>query len=161
MSATEDKDLIKLHEGFRFFSYLLLILSLYLNQRSYLEIKGVQIPEFSPLVDKLQELKFLSAIYLSKSVCLFFLMVTCIGTKAAKERKLTVSKIIVQVFSGLILYWGSLLFFERFPMWYIVQSFSGFVLLNISFDNLSKLINVNLMKDRFNIENESFLQRRI
>ena len=37
-------------------------------------------------------------------------------------------------------------------------SFAGFVLLNIGFDNISKLINVNLMKDRFNIENESFPQ---
>ena len=159
MSATEDKDLIKLHEGFRFFSYLLLILSLYLNQRSYLESKGVLIPEFTPLVDKLLQMRFLSGIYPSKTVCLFFLMVTCIGTKAAKERELKVSKIVVQVLAGLIFYWGSLLLAEWSPLWYILSSFTGFVILNIGFDNVSKLINVNLMKDRFNIENESFLQQ--
>jgi len=159
MSATEDKDLIKLHEGFRFFSYLLLILSLYLNQRSYLESKGVLIPEFLPLVDKLLHMRFLSGIYPSKTVCLFFLMVTCIGTKAAKERELKASKIVVQVLGGLIFYWGSLLLAEWSPPWYILSSFTGFVILNIGFDNISKLINVNLMKDRFNVENESFLQQ--
>jgi len=159
MSATEDKDLIRLHEGFRFFSYLLLILSLYLNQLSYLESKGILIPEFTPLVDKLLQLRFLSGIYPSKTVCLFFLMVTCIGTKAAKERELKVSTIVAQVLAGLIFYWGSLLLSVRSPLWYILSSFTGFVILNIGFDNISKLINVNLMNDRFNIENESFLQQ--
>jgi len=159
MSVTEDKDLIRLHEGFRFFSYLLLILSLYLNQRSYLEGNGILIPEFTPLVDKLLQMRFLSGIYPSKTVCLFFLMVTCIGTKAAKERELKVSTIVAQVLAGLILYWGSLLFSVWSPFWYILSSFTGFVILNIGFDNISKLINVNLMKDRFNIENESFLQQ--
>jgi hypothetical protein len=38
--------------------------------------------------------------------------------------------------------------------------FFGFVILNIGFDNISKLINVNLMKDRFNEENESFPQEK-
>ncbi|NEW81687.1 MAG: type IV secretory system conjugative DNA transfer family protein [Mariniphaga sp.] len=159
MSTTEDKDLIKLHEGFRFFSYLLLILSLYLNQRGYLESKGILIPEFSPLVDKLLQMRFLSGIYPSKTVCLFFLMVTCIGTKAAKERELKVSKIVIQVLAGLIFYWGSVLLSEWSPLWYILCSFTGFIILNIGFDNISKLINVNLMKDRFNVENESFLQQ--
>src|SRR5665647_3805845 len=159
MSATEDKDLIKLHEGFRFFSYLLLILSLYLNQRNYLESKGFLILEFTPLVDKLLQMRFLSGIYPSKMVCLFFLMVTCIGTKAAKERELKVSTIVAQVLLGMMFYWGSLLLSVWFPLWYILSSFTGFVILNIGFDNISKLINVNLMKDRFNIENESFLQQ--
>lgn len=159
MSTTEDKELIRLHEGFRFFCYLLLIVSLFLNERSYLEQKGILITPFSPLVDKLSQLRFLSGIVRSKTVCLFFLMVTCIGTRSAKERELTVGVIVAQVISGLILYWGSLLFLDTYPLWYILLSFSGFVLLNLSFDNISKLINVNLMKDRFNIENESFLQQ--
>ena len=159
MSPAEDKELVRLHEGFRFFSYLLLIVSLYLNERSYLEHKGILIPQVSPLVDKLSQLRFLSGIVLSKTVCLFFLMVTCIGTRSAKERELTVTVIVTQVISGMILYWGSLLFLDWYPLWYILLSFAGFVLLNLSFDNISKLINVNLMKDRFNIENESFLQQ--
>ena len=103
---------------------------------------------------------FLAKTVLSKTVCLVFLVITCIGTKAKKDRDLKVSTIVVQVVSGLILYWGSLLLFEKYPPAYLIITFFGFVILNVGFDNLSKLINVNLMKDRFNWENESFPQEQ-
>ena len=161
MSVTEGRELEKLHEGFRFFSYLLLFLSLYLNQFGYFTAHGIHIPAFYPLVAKLQNLGFLANIYKSKTVCLVFLAITCIGTKANKDRELTVSVIVWQVTAGLVLYWGSLILFESFPSAYLVITFAGFVLLNIGFDNVSKLININLMKDRFNVTNESFPQEQI
>ncbi|WP_430973774.1 YWFCY domain-containing protein [Sunxiuqinia rutila] len=154
----EPHDLVKLHEGFRFFSYLLLILSLYVGSIGYFTRQGLVIPEFSPLLEKLQGLQFLSDVQLSKLVCLVFLAITCIGTKAHKDRELAVPVVVRQVVVGLLVYWGSLLFWDWYPLTYMGLSFVGFVLLNIGFDNISKLINVNLMKDRFNIENESFPQ---
>ncbi|KOH44586.1 YWFCY domain-containing protein [Sunxiuqinia dokdonensis] len=154
----EPHELVKLHEGFRFFSYLLLILSLYITGIGYFARLGIVIPEFTPLLEKLQRLQFLSDVYLSKLVCLVFLAITCMGTKAHKDRELAVPVIVRQVVAGLVLYWGSLLVFTSYPLAYLLLSFVGFVLLNIGFDNISKLINVNLMKDRFNIENESFPQ---
>lgn len=154
----EPHDLVKLHEGFRFFSYLLLILSLYVGSIGYFTRQGLVIPEFSPLLEKLQGLQFLSDVQLSKLVCLVFLAITCIGTKAHKDRELAVPVVVRQVVFGLLVYWGSLLFWDWYPLTYMGLSFAGFVLLNIGFDNISKLINVNLMKDRFNIENESFPQ---
>ena len=161
MSMTEGRELEKLHEGFRFFSYLLLFLSLYLNRLDYFTAHGICIPAFNPLVAKLQNLGFLANVYKSKTVCLVFLAITCIGTKAHKDRELTVSAIVWQVVAGLILYWGSLILFESFPSVYLAFTFAGFVLLNIGFDNISKLINVNLMKDRFNVQNESFPQEEV
>jgi hypothetical protein len=160
MSMTEDRDLEKLHEGFRFFSYLLLFLSMYLNQLGYFTANGIYIPAFHQLVMKLQNLGFLANVYQSKTVCVIFLAITCVGTKAHKDRELTVSSIIFQVLAGLILYWGSLILFKSYPATYLTLTFFGFVLLNIGFDNISKLINVNLMKDRFNVENESFPQEQ-
>ena len=161
MSMTEGRELEKLHEGFRFFSYLLLFLSMYLNQLSYFTAHGIHIPAFNPLVVKLQNLTFLVSVYKSKTVCLVFLAITCVGTKAHKDRELTVSTIVGQVIAGLILYWGSLILFKSYPVSYLTLTFFGFVLLNIGFDNISKLINVNLMKDRFNVENESFPQEEV
>ncbi len=35
------------------------------------------------------------------------------------------------------------------------MSFVGCIMMNISFDNVSKIVKNNLMKDRFNVENES------
>jgi hypothetical protein len=154
----ESHELVKLHEGFRFFSYVLLFTSLYLNQLNYFVQKGIQIPAFQSVIEKMQNLKFVASLYPSKVVCLVFLAITCIGTKAHKDRELLVSTIIGQTIAGLILYWGSLVVFKSFPAVYLGLTFAGFVLLNIGFDNISKLINVNLMKDRFNVENESFPQ---
>ena len=158
--SNESRELEKLHEGFRFFSYLLLFLSLYLTQIHFFKAKGFYIPEFAVLIEKIKRMDFLAKTVLSKTVCLVFLAITCIGTKAKKDRDLKVSTIVLQVVSGLILYWGSLLLFEKYPPAYLILTFSGFVILNVGFDNLSKLINVNLMKDRFNWENESFPQEQ-
>ncbi|BBE16304.1 mobilization protein BF0133 [Aquipluma nitroreducens] len=157
----ESHELVKLHEGFRFFSYLLLFLSMYLNQLGYFILHGIDIPAFHPLVAKMQNLTFLANVYKSKTVCLVFLAITCVGTKAHKDRELAVSTIVGQVIAGLILYWGSLILFKSYPVSYLTLTFFGFVLLNIGFDNISKLINVNLMKDRFNVENESFPQEEV
>jgi len=157
----EPNELVKLHEGFRFFCYLLLILSLYVGSIGYFTRQGLVIPEFGPLLEKLQRMHFLSDRYQSKIVCLVFLAITCLGTRAHKDRELAVAVIVRQVLAGMILYWGSLLLFDRYTSAYVALSFIGFVLLNIGFDNISKLINVNLMKDRFNIENESFPQEEL
>ncbi len=157
---SESRELTRLHEGFRFFSYLLLFLTLYINQIHFFKEKGFYIPEFAEVTEKLMGMEFLAKVHLSKTVCLVFLAITCVGTKATKDRDLKVSSIVVQVVFGLILYWGSLLIFDRYIPAYLISSFFGFVILNVGFDNISKLINVNLMKDRFNWENESFPQEQ-
>jgi len=154
----EPRELIRLHEGFRFFSYLLLLLSMYISCFSFFAAHGICIPQFAPLLEKISQLAFLSGVYRSKAVCLIFLAVTCVGTKACKDRELTAPVIVRQVMAGMILYWGSLVVYRPYPVLYLVLTFTGFVILNIGFDNISKLISVNLMKDRFNVENESFPQ---
>lgn len=155
----ESRELQRLHEGFRFFSYLLLFVALYISQLPFFIEKGLYIPEFSAVTEKLIRIQFLENTVLAKTVCLVFLVTTCIGTKARKDRDLKVSNIVIQVLIGLVMYWGSLLVFST-SLFYLLLSFFGFVLLNIGFDNVSKLINVNLMKDRFNLENESFPQEQ-
>ncbi|WP_321346117.1 type IV secretory system conjugative DNA transfer family protein [uncultured Draconibacterium sp.] len=155
----ESRELQRLHEGFRFFSYLLLFVALYISQLPFFIEKGLYIPEFSAVTEKLIRIQFLENTVLAKTVCLVFLVTTCIGTKARKDRDLEVSNIVIQVLIGLVMYWGSLLVFST-SLVYLLLSFFGFVLLNIGFDNVSKLINVNLMKDRFNLENESFPQEQ-
>ena len=154
----EPNELRRLHEGFRFFSYLLLFLTLYIQQVAFFQKQGWYIPEFEPLLNKLLHIGFLNRVVQAKAVCLGFLVITCVGTKAKKDRDLKVSTIVAQGLTGLPLYWGSLLVIETVALAYLLLSFFGFVILNLAFDNLSKLINVNLMKDRFNEENESFPQ---
>lgn len=155
----ESPELKRMHEGFRFFSYLLLFVTLYISQIRFFAGEGFYIPEFAAVTEKIIRIRFLGDTVLAKAVCLAFLSITCIGTKAKKDRDLKVSNIVVQIIMGSILFWGSLLVFKT-PMVYLLFSFFGFVMLNIGLDNISKLINVNLMKDRFNLENESFPQEQ-
>jgi hypothetical protein len=154
----ESRELVRLHEGFRFFCYLLLLLSLYLIQINFFRSQGLYITELDGIIAKLQKLPLLVHPLYSKAVCMGFLMITCIGTKAKKDRDLEVSRLLYQLAFGILLYWGSLFLKDKQAGLYLLFSFWGFVVLNISFDNISKLINVNLMKDRFNRENESFKQ---
>lgn len=122
--------------------------------------KELYLPALGTFLGKLMQLKFLGHLVISKAVCMVFLAITCIGTKAKKDRDLEVSTIVIQVIAGTILYWGSILVLPVTVPAYLILSFAGFVILNIGFDNVSKLINVNLMKDRFNMENESFPQEQ-
>jgi len=44
------------------------------------------------------------------------------------------------------------------PLWYILSSLTGFLILNIGFGNISKINNVNYIKSRYNVGDERFLQ---
>lgn len=119
----ESRELVKMHEGFRFFSYLLLILSLYLNQIQYFKNMGIYLIEFEGLITKLKHLDFIAFPVYSKTVCIGFLMITCIGTKAKKDRELKVSALLYQLLFGLSLYWGSLLILKWQAGLYLLFSF--------------------------------------
>lgn len=98
-------------------------------------------------------------------------MVTCIGTRSKKDLELDPTKqIIFPLIFGFIMFFGSIcfLFFkekgetslEWYNIAYIILSIIGATLINSALDNISKRIKSNFMKDRFNIENESFEQSK-
>jgi hypothetical protein len=111
-----------------------------------------------------------SNIFYSKLFILGVIIITSIGTKAKKNINFDpVKHITVPLFVGLILFFGSIIFLNirNSPLvteWqniaYIATSFCGAMLINVALDNISKQIKSGFMKDRFNIENESFAQTR-
>jgi len=161
MSPTEGTQLVRLHEAFRFISYVLLFLSLYLTCINYFVAQDFYLRGLEFVFDKLMQLSFLSKIIPSKLVTLGVLLITCMGTKAQKQPELKVSALVLQILSGLTIYWGSLWFLPEHTLSYITSAIVSFVMLNVGFDNVSKLISVNLMKDRFNTGNESFFQDEV
>ena len=82
----ESRELQRLHEGFRFFSYLILFLTLYIDQLVWFREQGLYIPEFSMVLEKILQIEFLANTLWAKTVCIAFLAITCIGTKAKKDR---------------------------------------------------------------------------
>lgn len=101
---------------------------------------------------------------------LFLLMVSSVGTKPKKKLDIHLSKhVLLPIALGLALFFGSLYFYAaemEFPIdrlsdyeiVFIIMTFVGAVVLNIGFDNISKIIRIGFMKDKFNVENESFSQ---
>ena len=56
----ESRELQRLHEGFRFFSYLILFLTVYIDQLVWFREQGLYIPEFSMVLEKILEFEILA-----------------------------------------------------------------------------------------------------
>ena len=104
-------------------------------------------------------------------ICTFILIcITCIGTRNKKKLEFNVKKqVILPLAFGLALIVTSIwLFYNPMEMrlytlplniiLYMIASLIGVILIHISFDNISKFLKEGLLKDRFNLENESFEQ---
>jgi hypothetical protein len=109
----------------------------------------------------------------SKLLTFFLILIVCVGTKARKDVDLqTTRHIMVPLILGFLLFFGALFIFQydaqsrifkslsMIDVVYMMSSFLGAMLIHISMDNVSKRIKSNLLKDRFNVENESFEQSR-
>lgn len=104
-------------------------------------------------------------------ICTFILIcITCIGTRNKKKLEFNSKKqVILPLAFGLALIGTSIWLFNN-PMemrlytlplniiLYMIASLIGVILIHISFDNISKFLKEGLLKDRFNLENESFEQ---
>ena len=104
-------------------------------------------------------------------ICTFILIcITCIGTRNKKKLEFNAKKqVILPLAFGLVLIGTSIWLFNN-PMemrlytlplniiLYMIASLIGVILIHISFDNISKFLKEGLLKDRFNLENESFEQ---
>lgn len=159
----ESKELKNLYTFLQGFVYLLLILELLL----YVHIS---LGRIDVILLKIGKLAIYKNIFYCKLFTMFLLMVVCIGTKAKKNLELDPLKhIALPLFFGFILFFGSAFFnlsdynymidkIRLVDIIYIFFAFVGLILMHIGLDNISKKIKSNMMKDRFNVENESFEQ---
>lgn len=161
----ESKELQKLYGFMQAFIYITVCIEILLF---------VHFPfseNITPFLSKLAKIPIYSNILYSKLFTFFIIMVTCIGTRSKKDLELDPTKqIIFPLIFGFIMFFGSVcfLFFkekgenglEWYNIAYIILSIIGAILINSALDNISKRIKSNFMKDRFNIENESFEQSK-
>ena len=161
----ESKELQKLYGFMQAFIYITVCIEILLF---------VHFPfseNITPFLSKLAKIPIYSNILYSKLFTFFIIMVTCIGTRSKKDLELDPTKqIIFPLIFGFIMFFGSVcfLFFkekgenglEWYNIAYIILSIIGATLINSALDNISKRIKSNFMKDRFNIENESFEQSK-
>ena len=106
----------------------------------------------------------------SKVATVIVVMITCIGTKNKKNIEYDAQRMVytplatgfaLVVLSVWVFYQttASQLFFFSVNLWiYMILSVVGIVMIHIALDNISKHIKESFMKDRFNLDNESFEQ---
>ncbi|GAA4431394.1 type IV secretion system DNA-binding domain-containing protein [Pontibacter saemangeumensis] len=126
-----------------------------------------------PVVDRLAQLPIYEHIYFSKAFTFGLIMLVSLGTKARKDLNHDPLKhIFLPLFMGAVLFLGSGFFYyyvsetvlfygvTLFELLYTVFSLLGAMMIHVALDNVSKRIRSGLMKDKFNVENESFGQSR-
>lgn len=106
----------------------------------------------------------------SKFFTVILICLVSIGTLSRKEKDLNPKNAIAYpLAAGLLLLPASVWFYGKQGLWplpytswydvgYIICSIVGALLLHIAMDNVSKLIKSKLGKDRWNVEEESFMQ---
>jgi hypothetical protein len=105
-----------------------------------------------------------NTIYRPKLAALLFLVISLLGVKGKKDEKMNVRAILAYLVTGLIIYFSSVLSFylnagdQFIAISYLFLTGTGYLLILTGGTWLSRLINLNLQKDIFNTENETFPQ---
>ena len=167
----ESKDLQSIYKIFRTFIYLSLIIEFfeYAITPGMLTFCGGILADIHGRM-KLMDIYQDGHLLHSKIMTLLIICVTCIGTRNKKHLEFNAKRMVIYPLSfGLILMFLSVWMFYRgwrpcfFSLhcstWlYFLMSVVGTVLCHVALDNISKYLKDGLLKDRFNLENESFLQ---
>lgn len=125
---------------------------------------------FDKVLFRLSHIVIYDNLVYSKLATLLLICLVSIGTLSKKKTDLDPKRHIVYPLSaGLLLFFGSLLLYNRpsallFPYtsWcdflYMLSSFTGALVTSLAMDNVSKMIRSGLGKDIWNVEGESFMQ---
>ena len=158
----ESKELKKLYNITQALIYIMLVVEVFIF---------VSFPfseELAPLLTRIISIPIYDNIFYSKLFIFLLIIVTSVGTKAKKDIEFNPFKhITLPLAFGFVMFFGSGLLIKQqnsldytdpWNILYIILSVIGAVLINIALDNISKHLKSNFMKDRFNLENESFEQ---
>ncbi|MFD1771365.1 type IV secretion system DNA-binding domain-containing protein [Sphingobacterium suaedae] len=122
------------------------------------------------LAIKLSNVPFYTHLLYSKLFTLLLVCLTSIGSRSQKNKDLDPRKgIVLPLFAGLIITFSGTLLqggeghvvligLNGFDIGYVTSAFLGIMLVHMAMDNISKLLKSNLGKDRWNVEEESFMQ---
>nr|WP_068890432.1 type IV secretion system DNA-binding domain-containing protein [Pedobacter panaciterrae] len=162
----ESREIQKLHGFLQCTIYLMVITEIMI----FVYAKAPFLGLFSYVVDKLSLIPIYEKLIYSKFATLTLICLVSIGTLSKKKVDLEPTKhILLPLFLGLLMFFGGLWLYGRpsglafsFTSWYnlfyMLCSLLGALTLSISMDNISKMIRSGLGKDKWNVEQESFMQ---
>ncbi|MCG8226374.1 type IV secretory system conjugative DNA transfer family protein [Tenacibaculum finnmarkense] len=160
----ESKELSKMYSFLQISIYFVIVLE-------FLVFLPIDIDIIETFQNKLSRLPIYDNLIYSKLSIFTLICIVSLGTKAKKDLDFNFkNKIILPIVGGLFIIATSVFMYSNniFPgslftlttnhIIYILLSVIGTVMIHISLDNVSKIIKASFMKDRFNVDNESFEQ---
>ncbi|MFA6245316.1 MAG: conjugal transfer protein MobC [Mucilaginibacter sp.] len=163
-TGENEQALRKIIDFTRFLGILVLILHFYFS--CYGAFKELQLTY--PIVDRIlvniYKLPIFKGILIVKSVAIGFLIISLIGTKGKKDEHIKLSNAVAYALIGLALYYLSGLIFKLQASFllvaglYMLATIIGFLLFLTGVSRMYRVIDLNLSKDVFNHENETFPQ---
>ena len=167
----EQQNQIKIYSFFQKMVYFLVLLDC-----ATLFFLTADVPVISEMLNKFSKMKIFYPPFNAKISTLILIGLVAIGTRAKKKIDLHVGKqIVLPILIGLSLIFGSLFFvseasdnilpkvlpiFNAYQFLYTLLSFTGALTAQVGADNISKLMQQKMGKDRWNVEEESFAQNQ-
>ena len=163
-TGENEQALRKIIDFTRFLGILVLILHFYFNCYGAFSELHFTYPIVNRVLVNIYKLSIFKSILIVKSVALAFLIISLIGTKGKKAENIKLSTAITYSLLGLVLYYSSGILFKLQVSYlliaalYISVTTIGFLLFLTGVSMMYRIINLNLNKDIFNDENETFPQ---
>ena len=162
MSQQEDdlRSLAKIMDFLRAISIVLVVTNLYFFTR----VETVDSNEFYMVADKIlnnfnSECGLFANTFNSKLFAMLLLALSCFGTKGVKDEAITWRHIIIVGAVGIVVFlFNSWLLPIGYRYIYIITTILGYIGMLMSGIWISRMLKNNMMDDRFNDENESFMQ---
>ena len=167
----EQQNQIKIYSFFQKMVYFIVLLDC-----ASLFFITAKIPFVTELLTKFSKMGLFYPPLNAKICTIILITLVAIGTRAKKKIDLNIGKqIITPILIGLGLMFGSLVFTSQarnnslpkiipplnfFQIIYTILSFLGALIAQVGADNISKLMQQKMGKDRWNIEEESFAQNQ-
>lgn len=162
----ESREIQKLHSFLQCTIYLMVVTEVMI----FVYAKAPFLGLFSYVVDRFALIPIYHKLSYSKFATLTLICIVSIGTLSKKNINFEPKKhVLYPLTTGFLLFFGSLWLYDRpssfaftYTTWYnlayIVCSLFGALILSISLDNVSKMIRSGIGKDKWNTEQESFMQ---
>jgi hypothetical protein len=163
-TGENEQALRKIIDFTRFLGLFVLILHFYFSCYAAFNELHIAYPIVNRVLVNIYKLAIFRSMLITKSVALMFLIISLIGTKGKKDEHVKLSNAITYAILGLALYYSSGILFKLQAAYliiagiYISVTTIGFLLFLSGVSMMYRIINVNLGKDIFNHENETFPQ---
>jgi hypothetical protein len=167
----EQQNQIKVYSFFQKMVYFIVLLDC-----ASLFFLSAKIPFITEFLTKFSKMGFFYPPINGKFVTIFFITLVAVGTKAKKNRDLNIVKnIIIPIILGLSMMFGALMFTAEaennalpkiagplniYQICYAILSFAGALIAQVGADSISKIMQLKMGKDRWNVEEESFAQNQ-